>query len=110
MERFEWVFLARPDDRIRVADPSERRAIPIRRKRNHQHFGARAVKTVEVAFECAMENDFSGADPVPAGVAGFVIPARQHNGGKRLAMAMARQHRAGMVAHPARRRAAEVRA
>jgi len=60
-----------------------------------------------VAFEGTMENHVAGTDAVAAGIASFVIAARQHDRGERFAVAVARQGFAGCVAHPTRRRTAE---
>ncbi len=101
------VLLAGPNDRVRVGNDADGRAVPRKDKRDHEDLGARAVKPVKMTLERTMEDHVAGANAVPAGVAGFVISARENDRGKRLAMTVARQEFARIVPHPAGSGAAE---
>lgn len=102
------IFLTRANDRVRVGDRTDRRALPFIGYREHQHFGSRPMKAIEMALERPVENHVAGAHTVPTGIARFVITARQNDRGECLAVAMARQGFAGCVPHSPGRGVAEL--
>ncbi len=107
MQRLYRIFLTGSGDRVGIDDAAPSLSLPVDGKRDHEHLGPGAVETVEVALECAVKDDVACAYAVPASIPGLVITTGEHDCGERLSMAMARKARAGVMAHPAGRGAAE---
>jgi len=97
------VFLRRPSDRIGIVQSSKYRALPMIRKREHEDFGARAMKQVEMALVGPVEDDVPGAHPVPTGIARLVVAPGKDDGCKGLPMTVPREFLRGRMAHPAGR-------